>query len=100
RFAGTATVAILNNQLNYSALVDLKKGDNEFSVPVRGDWGAGAYAVVFAHRPLDQVAQRNPGRALGLAWFTTAWASHKLGVSFGTPDKLRPHQHISVPITL
>ncbi len=100
RFAGTATVAILNDQLNYSSLVDLKKGDNLVSVPVNAAWGAGAYAVVFAHRPLDQAAQRNPGRALGLAWFSVAAASHKLGIAFNTPDKLRPHQHISVPITL
>ncbi|MEW6436215.1 MAG: alpha-2-macroglobulin [Pseudomonadota bacterium] len=100
RFAGTATIAILNDQLNYSSLVDLKKGDNIVSVPVSANWGAGAYAVAFAHRPLDQAAQRNPGRALGLAWFSIAAASHKLGIAFGTPDKLRPHQHISVPITL
>ncbi|MGP8231973.1 MAG: alpha-2-macroglobulin family protein [Methylovirgula sp.] len=100
RFAGTATIAILNDQLEYSALIDVTKGDNVVSVPVGANWGAGAYAVVFAHRPLDQAAQRNPGRALGLAWFSVAAASHKLDIAIGAPEKLRPHQHISVPVTL
>ncbi len=50
-------------------IVDLKKGDNDVTLPVGADWGTGAYAVVFAHRPLDQAPKRMPGRALGLAWF-------------------------------
>ncbi len=50
---------------------------------------------------MDQAAQRNPGRALGLAWFSVAAASHKLGIAFITPDKLRPASaHQRVPITL
>ncbi len=38
-------------------------------IPVGKDWGAGAYVVALAHRPLDKAAKRMPGRALGFAWF-------------------------------
>jgi uncharacterized protein YfaS (alpha-2-macroglobulin family) len=99
-FAGTATIAILGDELNYTALIDLKKGDNIASVPVSGDWGAGAYAVVLAHRPLDQAAQRIPGRALGLAWFSIDADSHEIGVSLDVPNKVRPRGRLDVPITL
>jgi alpha-2-macroglobulin len=99
-FAGTATVAILGDELNYTSLIDLKKGDNIASVPVNADWGTGAYAVVLAHRPLDQAGQRIPGRALGLAWFSIDADSHKIGISLGVPDKVRPRSRLDVPITL
>ncbi|HEY5225918.1 MAG TPA: MG2 domain-containing protein, partial [Methylovirgula sp.] len=100
RFAGTATIAILGDELHASLFVDLKKGDNTISIPVGSGWGTGAYAVVFAHRPLDQGAKRMPGRALGLAWFGIDRASHRLGVSLGVADKTKPRSHWQVPVTL
>ncbi len=100
RAGGTATVAILGDELLTSKVVDLKKGDNVVDMPVGSDWGAGAYAVVFAHRPLDEVAKRMPGRALGLAWFGVDRASHKLDVSLGVAQKTQPRQHWQVPITV
>ncbi len=99
-FAGSATLAVLGDALNFTSLIDLKKGDNTASVPVSGDWGAGAYAVVLAHRPLDQAAQRMPGRALGLAWFSIDADSHKIGISLGVPDKVRPRGRLNVPVAL
>ncbi|MGA3302627.1 MAG: alpha-2-macroglobulin [Methylovirgula sp.] len=100
RFDGTATIAIVGDEMHYSAITDLKKGDNTIQVPVGNDWGTGAYAVVFAHRPLDQAAKRMPGRALGLAWFAIDRASHKLDVSLGVPEKVSPRQHWQIPVTL
>ncbi|QXX76413.1 alpha-2-macroglobulin [Methylovirgula sp. HY1] len=100
RFSGTATIAILGDELHYSRLVDIKKGDTSVELPVGADWGTGAYAVVFAHRPLDQAQKRMPGRALGLAWFGIDRASHRLDVSLGVPEKIRPRQHWKIPVTL
>jgi len=99
-FAGSATVAILGDELNYTSLVDLTKGDNVTTIPVSADWGTGAYAVVLAHRPLDQAGQRMPGRALGLAWFSIDAEAHKIGISLGVPDKVRPRGRLDVPLTL
>ncbi len=99
-FAGTATVAILGDETNYTSLVDIQKGDNVATIPVSADWGSGAYAVVLAHRPLDQAAQRNPGRALGLAWFSVDAESHKIGIALNVPDKVRPRGRLEVPIAL
>ena len=39
-------------------------------VPVGSDWGTGAYVVATLRRPLDAQAQRMPGRAIGVQWFS------------------------------
>jgi uncharacterized protein YfaS (alpha-2-macroglobulin family) len=100
RFAGGATVAILGEEMHSSKLIELKSGENIASLPVDAGWGSGAYAVVLAHRPLDQAARRMPGRALGLVWFAIDRDAHKLDVSLGAPDKVRPRGPLTIPITL
>ncbi|MGO9682435.1 MAG: alpha-2-macroglobulin family protein, partial [Beijerinckiaceae bacterium] len=100
RFAGGATVAILGEEMHSSTLVELKSGENIANLPVDAGWGSGAYAVVLAHRPLDQAARRMPGRALGLVWFAIDRDAHKLDVSLGAPDKVRPRGPLTIPITL
>src|SRR3984893_18629309 len=92
RFTGTATIAIVGESLNTLTTLDLKDGDSTKSIPVAGEWGAGAYAVVLAHRPLDKAANRMPGRAIGLAWFAIDADAHKLDMSLARPAKARPRE--------
>ena len=100
RFAGKATLAIAGDALNEMQMLDLKEGDNHAALPVKADWGAGAYAIVIAHRPLDQAARRMPGRALGLAWFGIDEDAHRIAITLGAPDKIRPRTTLSLPIKL
>jgi uncharacterized protein YfaS (alpha-2-macroglobulin family) len=92
RFTGTATIAIVGESLNTLTTLDLKEGDTTKSIPVAGEWGAGAYAVVLAHRPLDKAANRMAGRAIGLA--------HKLDVSLAPPAKARPREPLTIPVEI
>ena len=98
RFAGKVNVAIVSDKVHETRIADLKTGDNEIDIPVSAEWGAGAYAVAFAHRPLDQAARRMPGRALGLAWFGVDRDQRKLQVSIGGPEKMEPRQALSIPV--
>ncbi len=100
RFIGKASVAIIGDQLRELILVDLKNGDNDIEIPVKAEWGASAYAVVLAHRPLDQQARRMPGRALGLAWFSVEANQRKLEVSMPVPEKVEPRKPFSIPIEI
>jgi hypothetical protein len=86
--------------LNTLTTLDLKVGDTIKSIPVAGEWGAGAYAVVLAHRPLDKAANRMPGRAIGLAWFAIDADSHKLDVSLAPPAKARPREPLTIPVRI
>jgi hypothetical protein len=100
RFDGKATVAIVSDSVQTIATSDLKKGDNEIRLPVDAKWGAGAYAVAFAHRPLDVAAKRMPGRALGVTWFGLDETAHKLDVKLGAPQKIRPRGRLDIPVEL
>ncbi len=98
RFAGKVNLAIVSDKLHETRIADLKVGDNEIELPVNAEWGAGAYAVAFAHRPLDREARRMPGRAMGVAWFGVDRAGRKLDVSIGGPEKMEPRQALSIPV--
>jgi len=100
RFSGTATVAIVGESLNTLSTVDLKEGDTVKAIPVSGDWGAGAYAMVLAYRPLDQPAHRMPGRAIGLAWFAIDPQAHGLDVKLDPPSKTRPRGPLTIPLEI
>lgn len=98
RFDGRANIAIVSDRLHEFREVDLKVGDNEVSLPVKVEYGSGAYAVAFAHRPLDQQARRMPGRSLGLAWFDIDRESRRLSVDLGAPDKIAPRSALTIPV--
>ncbi|WP_460448547.1 alpha-2-macroglobulin family protein [Alsobacter sp. SYSU BS001988] len=100
RFAGKATVAVVSDSVRELTVVDVKAGENAVDVPVKADWGAGAYVVALAHRPLDVAAKRLPGRALGVAWFAVDRDARSIGVSLGAPEKMRPRQKLELPIRL
>lgn len=95
-----ATLAIIGDKTHATVLADLKKGENEIKLPVGADWGAGAYAVALAHRPLDKAAQRNPGRAIGVAWFAIDAPAHKLDVAIKAPPKASPREKLTVPLVI
>ncbi|MBV9393678.1 MAG: alpha-2-macroglobulin family protein [Methylobacteriaceae bacterium] len=99
-FDGKATIAIVGDGVQAVTTSDLKKGDNEIRMPVSADWGAGAYAVALAHRPLDIAAKRMPGRSLGVAWFGIDESAHKLDVKLNAPEKIRPRGKLDIPVEL
>jgi uncharacterized protein YfaS (alpha-2-macroglobulin family) len=100
RFAGAATIAILSESLKALTTLDVKEGDTVQTIPVSSDWGAGAYAVVLAYRPLDKAANRMPGRAIGLAWFGIDPQAHQLDVKLDAPAKTRSRGVLTVPVEI
>jgi uncharacterized protein YfaS (alpha-2-macroglobulin family) len=100
KFAGTATVAVVNEGVHALRTFEIRAGDNDVEVPIEPNWGAGAYMLALVHRPLDTLAKRLPGRALGLAWFGIDQASHALGVELSPPEKVRPRGRLDIPVKL
>ena len=98
RFDGKASIAIVGEKVNEVRVFDVKIGDNSLTFPVSADWGAGAYAVALAHRPLDQAAKRMPGRALGVAWFGIDADARKLDVKIDAPAKIEPRRALTIPV--
>jgi uncharacterized protein YfaS (alpha-2-macroglobulin family) len=98
RFAGKATIAVVSDKVHELQVVDVTPRGTTVSLPVRAEWGAGAYVVALAHRPLDQSAKRLPGRALGVAWFEIDRSARTLQVDLQAPAQIRPRGTLKLPV--
>lgn len=98
RFAGKATLAVISDRVADIRTIDIAPGGTTASIPVKAEWGAGAYLVVLAHRPMDTAAQRLPGRAIGLSWFAIGKENRTLALDLGAPNLVRPLSKLSLPV--
>jgi uncharacterized protein YfaS (alpha-2-macroglobulin family) len=100
RTAGRLTVNVFTDRLVASQSQDVKPGAARLSLNVGRDWGTGAYMVATLRRPLDAPAQRMPGRAIGVQWFSIDRVAHTLAVDMKMPATIRPGSTLTVPIRL
>ena len=100
RSAGRLTVNVFTDRLVASQSQDVTAGVARMNLSVGRDWGTGAYMVATLRRPLDAAAQRMPGRAIGVRWFSIDKASHTLVLDMKLPAAMRPNTTLTVPIKL
>lgn len=98
RFAGKATLAVISDRVNEIRTIEVAASGATASIPVKAAWGASAYLVVLAHRPMDTTAQRLPGRAIGLSWFAIGKESRTLALDLGAPPLVRPLSKLTLPV--
>jgi len=98
RFAGKATIAVIGDRVHSLQTVDMPEGGTTVPVRIAGGWGASAYVVALAHRPLDARAQRMPGRAIGVSWFSIGKEARTLKVETGAPQMIRPRGLLDLPV--
>jgi alpha-2-macroglobulin len=98
RSAGRLTLNVIGDKLLASQSADIKQGVAQVKVQVGRDWGNGAYLVATLRRPLDSPAQRMPGRAIGVQWFSIDRAAQTLTFDLQAPSVLRPNSSLRLPI--
>ena len=98
RTAGRLTLNVFTDRLVASTSQDVKAGAVHVPLTVGKDWGTGAYLVATLRRPLDAPAQRMPGRAIGVQWFSVNRAARTLTVDLNAPTLLRPNTTLKLPI--
>ena len=98
--AGRVTVNVFTDRLVASQTQEVKAGSTPVKMTVGKDWGTGAYVVATLRRPLDAPAQRMPGRAIGVQWFSIDRGTHSLALDMKLPPTLRPNSQLSVPVKL
>jgi alpha-2-macroglobulin len=98
RSAGRLTINVVGDKLLATQSTDIKAGLAEVKVQVGRDWGTGAYLVATLRRPLDAPAQRMPGRAIGVQWFSIDRAAKTLTLDMQTPPLLRPNSTLRIPV--
>ena len=97
-FAGEAVVTIATDRVLATYSTQVAAGGTTIDIPVKGEWGAGAYALVTAWRPLASPAERTPVRAIGAVWLGLDPALRTLAVQIAAPEKVTPRQRIEVPL--
>jgi uncharacterized protein YfaS (alpha-2-macroglobulin family) len=101
RSAGRLTLNVIGDKLLASQTADIKQpGVAQVKVPVGTDWGSGAYIVATLRRPLDAPAQRMPGRAIGVQWFSIDRAAKTLAVDLKPPAFIRPNTTLRIPVKI
>ena len=100
RTAGRLTINVFTDRLVASQSQDVKAGATRVNITVGRDWGTGAYMVATLRRALDAPAQRMPGRAIGVQWFSIDRAARTLSLDMKLPATMRPNSRLTVPIKL
>ena len=100
RTAGRLTLNVFTDRLVATASQDVKAGGVKLPLTVGKDWGTGAYLVATLRRPLDAPAQRMPGRAIGVQWFSIDRNDRTLALDMQLPGTMRPDSALAVPIKL
>ncbi|MGC1467202.1 MAG: alpha-2-macroglobulin [Pseudolabrys sp.] len=100
RAAGRLTLNVFTDRLVATTSQDVRQGAVNLRLTVGRDWGTGAYLVATLRRPLDAPAQRMPGRAIGVQWFSVERGAHTLAVNMTLPPVLRPDTTLNVPVKI
>jgi uncharacterized protein YfaS (alpha-2-macroglobulin family) len=101
RSAGRLTLNVFTDRLVASQSLDVAAaGVVKAGVPVGKDWGTGAYLVATLRRPLDAPAQRMPGRAIGVQWFSIDRSARTLAVKLTLPATMRPDSALDIPVQI
>ncbi len=100
RFAGELQVAIGADRLLQTIEVSVPEGASEVEIPVKAEWGAGAYVTATLFRPGSAQESRMPMRAVGTSWLQVSPESRELKVSLELPEKTRPGERLQIPVML
>jgi uncharacterized protein YfaS (alpha-2-macroglobulin family) len=98
RAAGVALVTVVSNRLIDMKAVPVTEGENLIQLPVTDDWGAGAYVMASALRPLNADAGHASARALGLSYAPVDPGARKLSATFETPAEAEPRAALPVAL--
>ncbi len=90
RYPGKLLLAVVDNRLIETRVLDVEAGETTADLTVTEAWGPGAYLTATLVRPMDVAAGRNPARALGLAWAGVDPGARELSVEVTTPDRVAP----------
>jgi len=98
RTAGKVTLNVISDRLVSTVTQDVAAGTARVRVPVGNDWGSGAYVLATLRRPLDSRAERMPGRAIGVQWFSINRQALTLALDMNLPTLLRPNSALRIPL--
>ncbi len=98
--AGTALISVMSNELIDRRVVEVQQGENLVPIEVTEAWGPGAYVSATVLRTMDLAADRNPSRALGIAYAAVDPGDKALEVAIDSPVLAAPRQSQPVSVSV
>jgi alpha-2-macroglobulin len=99
-FAGEALLTIAGDRLHDSRTFSVPAEGTTVEVPVDAAWGPGAYVTATVYRPPVKGKERQPVRAIGLAWVGVDPGARSYTVGIEAPDLARPRGSVDVTLRL
>ena len=98
-YPGEASLMFAGTDIHSIKHFHLDALTHELDIPVLDEWGSGTYALVTVYRP-GAGSKKGAGRAMGLVWIGVDQADKQLGVHLEVPEKTRPRQTVTIPVTI
>ncbi|WP_207457849.1 alpha-2-macroglobulin [Azospirillum sp. SYSU D00513] len=97
-FAGEVLLTVATDRLFEVRALSVPADGATVEVPVNAAWGPGAYVTATAFRPPVRGRDRQPVRALGVAWVGIDPAARALDVALEAPATVRPRTPLEVAV--
>ena len=99
-FESDVLVVVAGNHVFESRELHVPAEGATIEIPVKAEWGSGAYVMATAYRPLSAGRAHEPVRAVGVSWVGVDLAERTLGVKLDLPERIRPRAQVTVPVTV
>ena len=99
-FAGEVLLNVVGDRLWLSKTVSAPADGATVELPIPAEWGPGVYIAATAFRSAENVAQRGPGRAIGVAWVGLDPSPRTLNIALNAPTEWKPRQTVEVLVTV
>lgn len=97
-FAGEVLLTVATDRLFETRTLSVPAEGATVEVPVNADWGPGAYVTASVYRPPVKGRERQPVRALGVAWIAVDPAVRTLDVTLDSPPVARPRGQLEIGV--
>lgn len=97
-FAGEVLLTVATDRLLDVRALSVPAEGATVEVPVDAAWGPGAYVTATAFRPPVKGRERQPVRALGVAWVGVDPSVRTLDVALDAPATIRPNGPLEVAL--
>lgn len=99
-FAGEVLLTVAGARLYATKSFAIPKEGKTVELAVARDWDAGAYVTATVFRPADKQTERQPARAVGVAWLGRDFSDRILSVRLDAPDKVTPRRTVKLGIAV
>jgi uncharacterized protein YfaS (alpha-2-macroglobulin family) len=100
-YAGEAQIVVATDRVLETRTIRVRPEGTRVRIPVRANWGPGAYVLVTVMTPSDPEALPVPRRAVGVAYVAADTGARRLDISLSQPiARIGSRSTLTVPVAI